>query len=61
VLAEHTSYSSTGVMGLLGCTVGLVLGFPSLFRALKARDGTPAPGIRAQRGSDLDARANLRS
>jgi len=38
ILAEHATYSSTGVLGFLGCTLGLALGFPSLFRALKMRD-----------------------
>jgi len=37
ILAEHATYSSTGVLGFLGCTLGLALGFPSLFRALKMR------------------------
>jgi MFS transporter, DHA1 family, inner membrane transport protein len=34
VLAEHVSYSSTGVLGAVGCALGLMVGFPSLFRVL---------------------------
>jgi predicted MFS family arabinose efflux permease len=37
LLAEHATYSSTGVLGFLGCALGLALGFPSLFQALKIR------------------------
>jgi predicted MFS family arabinose efflux permease len=37
ILAEHATYSSTGVLGFLGCALGLALGFPSLFRVLKIR------------------------
>jgi predicted MFS family arabinose efflux permease len=36
VLAEHVSFSSTGVLGFIGCALGLVVGFPSLFRVLRA-------------------------
>jgi hypothetical protein len=35
VLAEHTTYSSTGVLGFVSCALGLAVGYPSLFRALK--------------------------
>jgi predicted MFS family arabinose efflux permease len=46
VLAEHTSYSATGVLGFFGCMLGLGIGFPSLFRALRHRavesSATPA-------------------
>jgi len=35
VLAEHAGYSVTGVIGFAGCVLGLVVGFPSLFRALE--------------------------
>jgi predicted MFS family arabinose efflux permease len=34
LLAESFGYSSTGVLGFAGCICALVLGFPSLFRAL---------------------------
>jgi MFS family permease len=37
ILAEHATYSSTGVLGFCGCVLGLALGCPSLFRALKLR------------------------
>ena len=35
VLAKHTTYSSTGLLGFGSCLLGLTLGFPSLFRALR--------------------------
>lgn len=35
VSAEHFNYSSTGVLGFIACALGLVLGFPTLFRALR--------------------------
>jgi MFS family permease len=38
ILAEHATYSSTGVLGFCGCALGLALGCPSLFRALKLRN-----------------------
>jgi len=37
VLADHVSYSATGVLGFVGCALGLFIGFPSLFRALAAK------------------------
>jgi predicted MFS family arabinose efflux permease len=37
ILAEHVSYSSTGVLGFGGCMLGLLAGFPSLFRALQSK------------------------
>jgi predicted MFS family arabinose efflux permease len=39
VLAEHFSYSSTGVLGFIACAFGLVFGLPSLFRALSSHPG----------------------
>jgi predicted MFS family arabinose efflux permease len=47
LLAGHTSYSATGFLAFGGCMVGLFVGFPSLFRALRALRsvlpaGTPA-------------------
>lgn len=41
LLAEHVSYSSTGLLGFLGCALGFVGGFPSLFRALRAQPAAP--------------------
>jgi predicted MFS family arabinose efflux permease len=35
VLAEYTSYSTIGLLGFSSCILGLVLGCPSLFRALE--------------------------
>jgi predicted MFS family arabinose efflux permease len=35
VLAQYYGYSSTGAVGFAGCMLALVLGFPSLFRALE--------------------------
>lgn len=40
VLAERFHYSSTGVLGFIACALGLVLGFPSLFRSLADHPGT---------------------
>jgi predicted MFS family arabinose efflux permease len=40
-LAEHVTYSSTGVLGFVGCMLGLTFGFPGLFRALPRRRGNP--------------------
>jgi hypothetical protein len=34
-LAEHTTYSATGMLGFASCLLGFALGFPSLFRAIK--------------------------
>jgi predicted MFS family arabinose efflux permease len=34
VLADHISFASTGVLGFVGCALGLFVGFPNLFRAL---------------------------
>lgn len=36
LLAEHVSYSATGVFGFIACAVGFVVGFRRLFRALQA-------------------------
>jgi predicted MFS family arabinose efflux permease len=44
VLAAHTTYSSTGLLGLASCVLGLVVGCPSLFRALKALGGGSSTG-----------------
>jgi hypothetical protein len=37
LLAEYLSYSTIGLLGFAGCMLGLVFGFPSLFRALYRR------------------------
>jgi len=37
VLAEHAGYAATGALGFAGCILGLVIGYPSLFRALARR------------------------
>lgn len=37
LLAEHATYSSTGVLGFCACLLGPAVGFPSLLRALKAK------------------------
>jgi MFS transporter, DHA1 family, inner membrane transport protein len=37
VLAQHASYSSTGVLGFCACLLGPAVGFPSLLRALAAK------------------------
>jgi MFS family permease len=38
LFAQYISYSIIGLLGFLGCMLGLLLGFPSLFRALRLRD-----------------------
>lgn len=50
VLADHVSYASTGTFGLVGCLLGMIIGFPSLFRALQEHEGArtvlnPARGV----------------
>ena len=42
VLSDHVSYSATGMLGLIICLVGMLIGFPPLFRALSQREGMPA-------------------
>jgi predicted MFS family arabinose efflux permease len=37
LLAEFISYSTIGLLGFAGCMLGLLFGFPSLFRALRRR------------------------
>lgn len=37
ILAEHATYSSTGVLGFCACLLGPAVGFPSLLRALESR------------------------
>jgi predicted MFS family arabinose efflux permease len=41
LLAEHAGYSVTGLVGFAGCALGLVVGFPSLIRALEERGSQP--------------------
>jgi hypothetical protein len=36
ILAEHAGYAATGYLGCAGCLLGLLVGFPSLFRSLPA-------------------------
>jgi len=38
VLADHIGYSVTGALGFCGCILGIVVGFPSLFRALELKN-----------------------
>jgi predicted MFS family arabinose efflux permease len=42
LLAEYVSYSTIGLLGFAGCMLGLVFGFPSLFRALHRREASTA-------------------
>jgi hypothetical protein len=44
-LAQHASYSATGLLGLACCLVGLAVGFPSVFRALSRLDKEPLPPV----------------
>ncbi len=37
ILAEHIGYSITGALGFVGCFLGIVVGFPSLFKAIDRR------------------------
>ncbi len=37
VLAQHVSYASTGTFGCATCFVGIIVGYPTLFRALGER------------------------
>jgi predicted MFS family arabinose efflux permease len=41
VLAEHAGYWVTGLLGFAGCALGLLVGFPSLIRALEERSSQP--------------------
>jgi predicted MFS family arabinose efflux permease len=34
LLAQHVSYAATGTFGCVACLVGIVVGYPTLFRAL---------------------------
>jgi predicted MFS family arabinose efflux permease len=38
LLAQHVSYTSTGIVGCLTCIAGIVIGYPTLFRALTERN-----------------------
>jgi hypothetical protein len=42
LLAEYISYSTIGLLGFAGCMLGIVIGFPSLFRALYRNESTIA-------------------
>ena len=37
LLAQHVSYSSTGTFGCATCLAGIIVGYPTLFRALAER------------------------
>lgn len=37
LFAQYISYSIIGLLGFVGCMLGLILGYPSLFRALRVR------------------------
>ena len=37
ILSQHFSFSTTGTMGFIACLLGLAVGFPGVFRVLKAR------------------------
>lgn len=40
VVAERFSYSATGVLGFVGCILGLAIGIPSVLRALNEKSET---------------------
>jgi predicted MFS family arabinose efflux permease len=44
-LAQHATYSATGVLGLACCLLGLTIGFPSVFRALARLEKEPATPV----------------
>ena len=37
LLAQHVSYTSTGTFGCAVCVAGIIIGYPTLFRALAER------------------------
>ena len=39
VIADHFGYASIGLLGVVACLLGLLVGFPSLFRALRSSAG----------------------
>jgi predicted MFS family arabinose efflux permease len=53
VLAQHIGYSVTGALGFCGCILGIVVGFPSLFRAIdRKRTGMHKPMVAASTATD---------
>ena len=51
MLAQHVSYTSTGTFGCAVCLAGIIVGYPTLFRALKGRGST---GIGVKQGLFFD-------
>lgn len=45
MLAQHVSYTSTGTFGCAVCVAGIIVGYPTLFRALSRR-GSEAIGVK---------------
>ena len=39
LLAQHVSYTSTGTFGCATCVAGIIIGYPTLFRALRREPG----------------------
>jgi predicted MFS family arabinose efflux permease len=44
VLAEYLSFRATGLFGCSVCFIGLIAGYPSLFRAIEQRSRQPIVG-----------------
>ena len=46
VLAQHVSYASTGTFGCAACLAGIIIGYPTLFRALTQRSLLEIAGLK---------------
>jgi predicted MFS family arabinose efflux permease len=46
LLAQHVSYASTGTFGCAVCLAGIILGYPTLFRALAQRSPLAAMAVK---------------
>jgi predicted MFS family arabinose efflux permease len=46
LLAQHVSYASTGTFGCAACLAGIIIGYPTLFRALSQRSLPVAMGVK---------------
>jgi predicted MFS family arabinose efflux permease len=46
LLAQHVSYASTGTFGCAACLAGIIIGYPTLFRALAQRNRPATIGVR---------------
>jgi predicted MFS family arabinose efflux permease len=46
LLAQHVSYASTGTFGCAACLAGIIIGYPTLFRALTQHSPPAAIGVK---------------